>query len=717
MVGNLIIILSSNQLISYVGCYIYYIGLDWVVITLLRFTANYCDIPYVGTRWRVIANSIVAIDVVQLLLNPVTHHAFYTTPIMVDGALYFSLVPLLGQMVHRVVAYGIFFVSLGLITYKVFKASRIYMERYLVIQISMIVCGLWESYYIFSGTPVDRSMMGFGFFGLLVFYFALHYRPVRLLDRMLARIVSGMNAGVFFFDTTGKCIYGNDLAREYVDMGDAVDIPDSVVSEIAEKIGGWNGRFNEDWTAMRQVGEGDGSRFLDIRVQQLRDEKGHHIGASMTVRDATDENNRLKNEQYLASHDSLTGILNKRALYDRIREELDAHPDVSYKVVGIDIKDFKIINDIYSKEFGDKVLQTVAKVLTERAPDSSVFGRLTGDKFGLLIPTRDFSNDRMERLLTEASFGKMTANYPIIVHMGVYEVLERDLLVSVMFDRAFMAISSIKSDFKRHVAEYDDAMRDDLVWNQSISTQLDRAIKERQVQPYLQPMVDKQGRVEGAEVLVRWIHPEEGFLSPARFIPVFEKNGMIAQLDAYMWECACEILRNWADRGIDLFLSVNISPKDFYFIDVYGTISGLVAKYGIDPARLRLEITETVMMTDLENRLRIIENLRSDGFLVEMDDFGSGYSSLNMLKDIPVDVLKIDMMFLYKTKDQAKAETILQTIIDLSGQLGIRSITEGVETAEQLDMLVNMGCRMFQGYYFAKPMPVAEFEETYHRAA
>ena len=311
---------------------------------------------------------------------------------------------------------------------------------------------------------------------------------------------------------------------------------------------------------------------------------------------------------------------------------------MSYKVVGIDIKDFKIINDIYSKEFGDKVLQTVAKVLTERAPDSSVFGRLTGDKFGLLIPTRDFSNDRMERLLTEASFGKMTANYPIIVHMGVYEVLERDLLVSVMFDRAFMAISSIKSDFKRHVAEYDDAMRDDLVWNQSISTQLDRAIKERQVQPYLQPMVDKQGRVEGAEVLVRWIHPEEGFLSPARFIPVFEKNGMIAQLDAYMWECACEILRNWADRGIDLFLSVNISPKDFYFIDVYGTISGLVAKYGIDPARLRLEITETVMMTDLENRLRIIENLRSDGFLVEMDDFGSGYSSLNMLKDIPVDV-------------------------------------------------------------------------------
>jgi len=196
---------------------------------------------------------------------------------------------------------------------------------------------------------------------------------------------------------------------------------------------------------------------------------------------------------------------------------------------------------------------------------------------------------------------------------------------------------------------------------------------------------------------------------------VFEANGMIARLDAYMWERACQLLKSWQEKGIDLFLSVNISPKDFYFIDVYETIHALIEKYGIDPVKLRLEITETVMMSDVENRLRIIENLRREGFVVEMDDFGSGYSSLNMLKDMPVDLLKIDMIFLRKSSDAQRSRTILQTIVDLSLQLGIPSITEGVETAEQLSMLTAMGCRLFQGYYFDKPLPVEEFQEKYCR--
>ena len=166
-----------------------------------------------------------------------------------------------------------------------------------------------------------------------------------------------------------------------------------------------------------------------------------------------------------------------------------------------------------------------------------------------------------------------------------------------------------------------------------------------------------------------------------------------------------------------MFLSVNISPKDFYFMDVPETINRLVNKYGVNRKNLRLEITETVVMSDAENRLSIIEDLRASGFLVEMDDFGSGYSSLNMLKDMPVDLLKIDMIFLRKSDDAQRSRTILQTIVNLSLQLGIPSITEGVETAEQLSMLTAMGCRLFQGYYFDRPLPVEEFQEKYCRLA
>ena len=184
---------------------------------------------------------------------------------------------------------------------------------------------------------------------------------------------------------------------------------------------------------------------------------------------------------------------------------------------------------------------------------------------------------------------------------------------------------------------------------------------------------------------------------------------MIAEVDKYMWRCACEILAEWKEIRSDLFLSVNISPKDFYFMDVGAELRAVVREYGINPAQLRVEITETVMMTDIENRIKILTDLRNDGFLVEMDDFGSGYSSLNLLKDMPVDIIKIDMMFLRRAKDNSRAQTILHNIIDLSEDLGISSLTEGVETEAQYQMLAGMDCKYFQGYYFAKPMPVEEF--------
>ena len=191
---------------------------------------------------------------------------------------------------------------------------------------------------------------------------------------------------------------------------------------------------------------------------------------------------------------------------------------------------------------------------------------------------------------------------------------------------------------------------------------------------------------------------------------MFEKNGRIADVDRYMWRCACETLSRWRETWPELFISVNISPKDFYFMDVVAELRAIVGEYSIDPSRLRIEITETVMMTDVDNRMRMLRELRGEGFIVEIDDFGSGYSSLNMLKDMPVDVLKIDMAFLTRAEDDDKARTIVRNMMKLSEELGIASLTEGVETEAQHRMLTDMGCLLFQGYYFARPMPVKAFE-------
>ncbi|WP_143149646.1 EAL domain-containing protein [Fibrobacter sp. UWT2] len=285
--------------------------------------------------------------------------------------------------------------------------------------------------------------------------------------------------------------------------------------------------------------------------------------------------------------------------------------------------------------------------------------------------------------------------------------------VSIMFDRAHLAQTSIKNEYNTHIAIYDDKMRDQVLWSQKISGELEGALKQRHIVPYLQPIVDINGSIIGAEALVRWLHPTEGFLPPFTFIPTFEKNGMIAEVDKYIWRSACEILSSWTDEKSKLFISVNISPKDFYFIDVYAEIKNLVDEYKIEPSRLRIEITETVMMTEAESRMAILSKFRESGFIVEMDDFGSGYSSLNQLKDMPLDVLKIDMKFLSKAQDNGKAETILRNILRLSSDLGLFSLTEGVETEDQYKKLSEMGCNLFQGYYFAKPMSIADYEKLF----
>lgn len=739
MIGNLLIIMSGDWLISRIGNYIYFIGMDWTIISLLRFTADYCSMPFKGTKTRFIALLLTGIDIVQLLLNPLFGHAFTTTEIMVEGIPYYALVPFVGQVFHRVVVYGIFFVTVGVFVYKTIRAPRIYLERYLVILLVMVFTGIWQSYYILSGSPVDRSMIGFGLFGLMVFYFSLYYKPMRLLDSMLASIVSNSNDAVLFFDADGQCIYANSIAVDLFGIENQERL-ESCTEKLVELVSPDGFVMNRAWTrrlTVRNVSEDEttplwqpiesnGSlnvadyadeRFWSVDFQTLDDTRGSFAGSYAIINDRTDEELALRHERYFASHDPLTGLFNQMHLYEAAQQRIQENPEVPYCVVGTDIREFKLFNDVFSKEFGDKILCAIADRIRANAAESAVYGRISGDKFGLVVPVADLDMTHLEMQLSTQDLVEGTVDQPVVVHVGIYDVVDIDMPMSVMFDRAFMAIASIKHDFQRRIAHYDETMREDAIWNQQIAAELDGAIASGQIVPYLQPMVDASGDVVGAEVLVRWNHPEKGLLSPARFIPFFEQNGRIVQLDMHMWECACRILANWQKAGIGLFVSANISPKDFYFIDVPETIYSLVTKYGIDPSKLRLEITENVMMGDIENRLRTIKGLQSMGFLVEMDDFGSGYSSLNMLKDMPVDVLKIDMMFLQKTHDKERARAILQTIINLSDMLGMPSITEGVETEEQVTMLVAMGCRLFQGYYFSRPMPLDQFEESYCSAA
>ena len=703
VIGNLVIILSCNRILSTLGSLIYFIGMNAVVYALLAFTFDYCRFPKPKTGIKRIVLGLLIFDAVQLLCNPFFHHAFDLTAVEVSGADYYKLIPYLGQSFHRALCYGVFMASVAIFFWKMVTAPRLYFERYAVIVFSMISIGLWETFYIFSSSPIDQSMVGFGFFGLLVYYFAIYYRPVRLLDKMLARVASQMFQGVFFFDAVGRCVWVNKVGCEtfHIDR----DNYEPAAAKLADMFGELRG---EEWVRHDVIQVDGEKKYYLLEKHSIEDSRGKTAGSFLSIFDETERQKALEKDRYNATHDALTGLYSREYLYERTREAIDGSPDKTFMICFVDIADFKLVNDIFGREFGDYALRCTADSFRSSMRPGSLYGRLSGDTFGMCIPKELFDAEIAEKALENFIVRQEDKEYHLIMHQGVYEASERDLDVSVMFDRAHMALDSIKDDFNSHLAYYDDAMRKEVLWNQRMVEELPAAIKKRQICPYLQMIVDSEGHIVGAEALVRWLHPTEGFLAPYRFVPTLEKNGMIAQVDKYMWRCACEILSRWRDNN--LFISVNVSPKDFYFMDVVKELSSLVEEFRVDPARLRVEITETVVMTDEAKRISILKELRAAGFIVEMDDFGSGYSSLNMLKDMPVDVVKIDMAFLRKTEDDARALIILNSIMQMTSNLSLASITEGVETGEQYRRLKNMGCGMFQGYYFAKPMPVEAFE-------
>ena len=699
--GNLIILCTGNELFATVGYYIYFLGMDLIMFALIGFTAKYCNVKWPHKLLGIFVYSILAIDAVQLLLNPIFGHAFETEQMQMEFAVYYRIIAKAGQAFHRIVDYSIFGAVIIVFIVKIIKSVRIYAERYVIILFAMICGGIWESFYIFSKTPIDRAMIGFAAIGILIFYFALYYRPLRLLDRMLASMASEMPEALFFFDMNGICIWANEKGTKLVEIEDN---DYALAKGILEKTFGSLEREEEEWTTNVDVDTIFGTRHYILEMNTVPYSETKNAGSFLSVRDNTVEYLALQRQIYNSTHDALTDLFTREHFFDCIDKTYRPNSDTDYMVIYFNVNNFKMINDVFGNTFGDCVLKDFEA--------DCIYGRIVGDTFGIFMPEAEFEEKKFVDTLAHFRVTAGSRSHNVLIHMGAYRIPHgTEVEAATMMDRARMAFSSIKDNYQVFISYYDEEMRSKVLWDQSISSQLSNAIKKKQILPYLQPIVNNDGKAVGAEALVRWNHPEIGFMSPGLFVPVFEKNGMIAEIDKHMWRCACETLARWKKEGKDYFISINISPKDFYFMDVVQEITNLVDEFGIEPVKLRIEITETVMMTNAENSIAIIKKFQDAGFVVEMDDFGSGYSSLNMLKEMPVDIIKIDMGFLEKSEAEDRSVKILRNILNMTYDLGIESLTEGVETAEQYKMLSEMGCHLFQGYHFAKPMPVEDFEK------
>ena len=410
----------------------------------------------------------------------------------------------------------------------------------------------------------------------------------------------------------------------------------------------------------------------------------------------------------LLQYDRLTGLYSKELFFQKVRERLQKEPEKEYTIISTNIENFKLYNDNFGILAGDALLKEIARLFREGSGENSICGRFSGDRFLCLQESARERNDRNTYL---NEFTPMIKN--VVMKWGIYEITDRSVPVEQMCDRALLAADSIKGQYHRHFAVYDDALRSRMLREKAITDTMETALAERQFIVYFQPKYSlNEERMAGAEALVRWIHPEWGFLSPGEFIPLFEKNGFIPQLDRYIWEQVCIRMREWKDKGYPVLpVSVNVSRVDVYHIDLESTLVELTEKYHIDPSYLHLEITESACANDPALIVSTVSRLRKLGFIIEMDDFGSGYSSLNMFNQMKMDILKLDMKFIQNEMAKPFDKSILNYVIDMSHGMGLSVVAEGVETREQMERLREIGCDYVQGFYFAKPMPAEEYEE------
>lgn len=419
------------------------------------------------------------------------------------------------------------------------------------------------------------------------------------------------------------------------------------------------------------------------------------------------------NEQY----DKLTGLYDGVTFCRMVKNAVAEDNEKKYALILFDIEKFKIVNELYGFDFADEVLEFIAFNMRNIFKETgAVICHFMSDFFGIFTEY-DSEEDLIEMVKQISSKTSLYKNIPVSLSFGIHKIRDRSLSPRLICDYANMAKKTVKGNRIVNYAFYTEKIKNRILEDKYIENEMEYALKNGQFSMYLQPKYNiSTSEIIGAEALVRWVHPKKGLIMPDKFIPLFEKNGFIVNLDKYIWEQACIEIRKWIDSGqTPVPISVNVSRVNVGNPKLIEILDSLIEKYKIDKKYLELEITETVYYDDQNHLIETLNQLKKADYTLLMDDFGSGFSSLNMLKNTPFDILKIDRNFLNETMVTDKGKKIILHTISLSNDIGINTVAEGVETKEQAEYLLECGCNVAQGYYYSKPVELNVFDEMFHK--
>lgn len=450
---------------------------------------------------------------------------------------------------------------------------------------------------------------------------------------------------------------------------------------------------------IKKVGDGELDMVLDMPTQ---DEMGQLVEAFNTT---------VVRMRHKAEHDSLTDVYNHEKFCQEAEKMLK---DESRKVVVIrlDIDQFKTINELFDWEVGNRLLKYIADVLVNNTPRDCIFGRQNGDIFHICLYYEDFEEIEDMIGVLRSKICEFEINLKIYPHFGICLCNNRDLSIHIVCDHAGIAIKQIKGNVLEVYKVYDNKLEEKIQSQKFVEIQKESAMVNCEFFVQMQPKTNMlTGKIVGAEALVRWRHPQKGIIRPDEFIPVFEKDGYILNLDEFVWEESCKYISKWLQKGIKIPVSVNVSRMHIFDEGFVDKLEKLTDTYQIPKELLELEFTESAMLDDVEDLYRVMEKLSQMGFPLVMDDFASGYSSLNMLKAIDFDVVKLDKEFVDEVSENDKSYQLVAATIGMLQKLNIKIVGEGIETIDQVEKLKNAGLVIAQGYYYSKPLNMDAFEE------
>lgn len=517
------------------------------------------------------------------------------------------------------------------------------------------------------------------------------------------------------------------------------DVLSSVISDYLKKEEAYEGY--RSYSSHRAVVESERERFkkcveLSTIKEGLRKDKQYFFTIHET--DKTGEV-RLKRYSYIyidervdiivgareditefSEKDVLTGGYNRRGFIRITERLLNEVPDrTKYAVLFFNVKNFKAVNELFGVESGDVVLQNIFRTLTHSKLSPVITARVESDHFVCLVENKNLDFEELTSVC-DNKFVKDGKCMNLIIRCGIFYVEEKPMKISGMIDRAKLAKRYITDEYVQPYMVYDHSMQVSYIDKAKLAGELQEGIAKEQFKVYYQPVIDtKTGKIASAEALIRWIHPDKGFISPALFIPALEENGHISELDFYVLKKVWQFINDRCENNKFVVpISVNLSWMDFYDEIMMEKILKEMDRFRENGREhmARFEITETSYAAIRENRSGILESLRIKNAKILLDDFGSGFSSFGMLQDYDFDILKIDMSFIRKIGENPKTKSIVHSIIGMAHEIGIKTVAEGVETEEQVSFLRQSGCDYIQGYYYSKPLPEEEFVEFLEKA-